>query len=244
MTIRCWPARCCPHSNFREGRSWRVSPPHPTPQHPHFWYSGSEKKKKKKRPETLSFHLFPLILSSSYFISNSGVGASVALCSPWGRSLDSILLSIQGRQGFALIIMVALTYSRAQQICVQGMNGSMNEWVNEVMKLPWGSQVLFAWGLLFLYWILQLRKLYYPSDLLFQKLDHSGKRRYQLRLACEMPKSSTRAQGHGGTSSKTGASSLYVHLAKFLPATRWQPEFFRFSEWDVIFLLHGNIRQA
>lgn len=203
-----------------------------------------QRKKKKKRPEILSFHLFPLILSSSYFISNSGVGASVALCSPWGRSLDSILLSIQGRQGFALIIMVALTYSRAQQICVQGMNGSMNEWVNEVMKLPWGSQVLFAWGLLFLYWILQLRKLYYSSDLLFQKLDHSGKRRYQLRLACEMPKSSTRAQGHGGTSSKTGASSLYVHLAKFLPATRWQPEFFRFSEWDVIFLLHGNIRQA
>lgn len=94
-------------------------------------------REKKKQPETLSFHLFPLILPSSYFISKSGVGASVALCSPWGRSLDSILLSIQGRQGFALNIMVALTYSHAQQICVQGMNGSMNEWINEVMKLPW-----------------------------------------------------------------------------------------------------------
>lgn len=111
----------------------------------------------------------------------------------------------------------------------------MNEWINEVMKLPWGARVLFPWGLLFLYWVLQLRKFYYPSDLLFQKLDHFGKRRYQLRLACEMPKSSTRARGHGGTSSKTDASSLYVHLAKFLLATRWQPEIFRFSEWDVIF---------
>ena len=100
------------------------SPHPPTPSLLILWVRG---KKKKKRPEILSFHLFPLILSSSYFISNSGVGASVALCSPWGRSLDSILLSIQGRQGFALIIMVALTYSRAQQICVQGMNGSMNE---------------------------------------------------------------------------------------------------------------------
>lgn len=99
------------------------SPPAPTPSLLILWVRG----KKKKQPETLSFHLFPLILPSSYFISKSGVGASVALCSPWGRSLDSILLSIQGRQGFALNIMVALTYSHAQQICVQGMNGSMNE---------------------------------------------------------------------------------------------------------------------
>lgn len=39
---------------------------------------------------------------------------------------------------------------------------------------------------------------------------------------CDAP-SSTRAQGCAGTSSKIEASSPHAHLAKLLPATRWQP---------------------